>query len=413
MLHTLQCVSCQERFLFDESITTQPITAGGHMYMKPTARRPGEQGLYCPRCLTDNRKWLEIGYPRIFAEVEEARRKKGSSSIHRSGTAFFSAGIPVPGTMAIRWFARDSFPLPMGPGYKHLYRVIGLVALVTLVALMIGSQIEPEARNQSMLFVLMGAMAILVTMQLIAGRHRLREWQHLSKAGLKRHPFSLPSSVLSALFIILIFAVVLPYAIHIALPVAQHRIRELQEQPKVSGPVQAKALIGRIEGYNKAVEPNGGPLTDAAVAYLMWLQSQAAGAELEEQDTPVLPSINHLALYTWLAMLLPLGAIIYGLAYWGVNSYIAEIEQELPRPIFRDLGRLTPVALRDAQHALNLDDLHLQQVRWLSAVRNTQGGLSLHGVQNFDHVQVANYRVETDMYGRPVSIRVQDQFSTS
>ncbi len=410
MLHTLQCVSCQERFLFDESLAAQPITAGGHAYMKQPGRRAGEHGLYCPRCQVDNRKWLEIGHPRIYAELEASRRKKGSNSTGTSSTTTFSAGFAYPA--AVHLFPNGGLPVQIVPAHNRFYIALAVVISITAAFILAATQVTSDVGERVLLVGLMAIMAYLLVHRMTMGWQEMREWQQLSKAGLRRRLPAIPSLLRSAVLIIIMLAVIVPLLLHVGFPILLQAVESFQEQPEPTLPERAVSVNQALMRLRRQLPASELAAWDEATADVQDIL-QTLGGDVEPRAIPAPPVVAYDDLTVWMALLLTLGILTLFVAYWGTNGYIQEIEHELPRPLFRDLGRLTPVALRDAQHALDLDGIHLHQVRWLSAVRNAQGGLSLHGVQNRDHVQVASYRVETDMYGRPVSIRVQDQFSTS
>ena len=144
---------------------------------------------------------------------------------------------------------------------------------------------------------------------------------------------------------------------------------------------------------------------------LRWLLAASAAA-------PPSVDLDREFLRAWLFLVGGVWTIVYFSAFVETDGFVKHLVEVLPPPVFTSVAKMTPVAIRDAEHALRFQEGNgiIPQIQWMFVERLSDGGIKLIGLhrEEFmgdeipDKVRAHRYTIETDIWCRIVKTSIQD-----
>ena len=107
------------------------------------------------------------------------------------------------------------------------------------------------------------------------------------------------------------------------------------------------------------------------------------------------------------------------LGYIGTDAYAQRVNRQLPPPVYATVANMTRVVIWEARRALEIQR-HLEQIQWLRATRNADGGITLIGLERdmpdfdnqtnnlSDRIRAQKYHIISDQLGHITSATVSD-----
>lgn len=145
---------------------------------------------------------------------------------------------------------------------------------------------------------------------------------------------------------------------------------------------------------------------------LSWITSSPANASF--------PGIglNRHFLRAWLIFVSGVWTIVYLVTFLETSGFTKKADAILPPPVFTSVARMTPVAIREAELALQADRIIAYQIQWTQVERLPTGGIKLIGLHREETavnakeppktVRAQRYTIETDLWCRIAKTGIQD-----
>lgn len=226
----------------------------------------------------------------------------------------------------------------------------------------------------------------------------LRENQHLRRVATKAPHFE-RQLWLRGFLAIVIFSAILPLLFFRLLPIGVATIGESllqQAEQNITTAVETAGETGQIvvDGTNPAYLTKRQEAIDNAVA--------SVGA-----DTKLM------AIWVIGVGLASVTAVLSGM--FALNQFVADVDRQIPPPIFHSLANMTRVTVWEAKQALEITG-DMGHVQWTRVSRNEDGGIHLVGVhitrtdagqQKEKYIPAQEYAITADAWARIIKAKIK------
>jgi hypothetical protein len=174
-----------------------------------------------------------------------------------------------------------------------------------------------------------------------------------------------------------------------------------------------------LEGAAQSVHAETAPQIQALKTIVEDARTAVQAAQEKEAQTKINEagaSLGYLALWELTVGLASFISVFTSMA--ALKAFVAQIDRQLPPPLFYSVANMTRVVIWEAKRALEIGD-EVQQVQWTAVQRNAQGGVDLQGLYRDNRhpaqqgdplatkVLAQRYEITSDRWGHIVKAEIK------